>query len=156
MASSEWTAGRLKKPRVFTEEQLIAKRAYNRKYYIDNAEAKKKANKIYSLNNPEKGRPRAQKYWRNNKYKCEIARLLKVFGLSQEEYELALKMQQGLCYICDVQLIKLNIDHCHVTGKVRKLLCKECNLGLGLFKDNPEALYKASLYIKEHNDYTMD
>ena len=145
-----------KKPRVFTEEQLKAKRAYSKKHYQENKEAKQKSEKLYRSLNPEKSKLRSKKYWENNKYKCEMARINKVFGLSQEQYETLLKMQQGLCYICNIQLLKMNIDHCHKTGKVRKLLCTDCNVGLGFFKDNPEVIHKALLYIKEHNGRILD
>ena len=46
---------------------------------------------------------------------------------------------------------RLAVDHCHVKGSVRKLLCKSCNNGLGLFKDNPELLEKAADYLRNHN-----
>jgi len=57
--------------------------------------------------------------------------------------------QDGYCIICfekcdDV----LVIDHCHITGKVRGLLCQQCNAGLGNFKDDPKRLEKAISYLK--------
>ena len=42
----------------------------------------------------------------------------------------------------------LNVDHCHETGKIRGLLCHNCNRALGLFKDNVEFLERAILYLK--------
>lgn len=43
------------------------------------------------------------------------------------------------------------IDHCHTTGKVRGLLCDDCNMGIGRFKDNPDLLKKAIEYLNEHS-----
>lgn len=40
-----------------------------------------------------------------------------------------------------------HVDHCHKTGKVRGILCAECNSGLGKFKDRPEFLIKAVEYL---------
>ena len=40
------------------------------------------------------------------------------------------------------------VDHCHVGGEVRGLLCSNCNVGLGMFADNPEALEAAARYIR--------
>jgi hypothetical protein len=59
--------------------------------------------------------------------------------------------QHGLCYICRKPSAYrgLHIDHCHATGNIRRLLCNDCNLGLGKFKDNPELLEKAAAYLRE-------
>jgi hypothetical protein len=47
---------------------------------------------------------------------------------------------------------RLHIDHCHKTGKVRGLLCGNCNVGLGHFKDSVELLQQAAEYLKENGD----
>jgi hypothetical protein len=56
--------------------------------------------------------------------------------------------QQGKCLICKKQG-KLVVDHCHSTQKVRGLLCNNCNVGLGAFKDNCEFLNEAITYLKK-------
>ena len=58
--------------------------------------------------------------------------------------------QAGLCGICkrpDSSGIKLSVDHCHQTGKVRGLLCGNCNRALGLFRDNINLLTNAVSYL---------
>ncbi len=41
----------------------------------------------------------------------------------------------------------VHIDHCHKTGKVRGLLCKLCNCGLGYFRDDPKLMLAAITYL---------
>lgn len=79
------------------------------------------------------------------------------FKISAEQYQLMLVNQNYVCAICknpETQLKKkynkikmLSIDHCHVTNKIRGLLCHQCNVGLGAFKDNIETLNSAINYL---------
>lgn len=82
----------------------------------------------------------------------------KHYGLSTKEYEERLSYQKYGCAICG-EVCKsgklLAVDHDHVTGKVRDLLCGRCNTGLGVFRDRPELLIKAADYLKEHNGNLM-
>ena len=57
------------------------------------------------------------------------------YGLSVEEFENMLIAQSGACGICEKELKKPHIDHCHATGKVRGLLCHRCNTRLGGLDD---------------------
>jgi hypothetical protein len=61
------------------------------------------------------------------------------------------ELQNFCCYLCGDKVNEyLCVDHDHNTGLYRKLLCRSCNSGLGLLKDNPELLRKAASYIEEH------
>ena len=74
------------------------------------------------------------------------------YGLSPEQYLELHRKQEGKCAICGKMLPDseyLCVDHEKETGKIRGLLCKECNKGLGMFKDNPKNLQKAAEYLKE-------
>ena len=82
---------------------------------------------------------------------------LRQYGIDQAEFNRMKSEQNGLCFLCgsDGFVIgklghseKLAVDHCHNSGVVRKLLCHNCNRGLGLFKDDPELLQKAAEYLK--------
>lgn len=82
--------------------------------------------------------------------------LRKNYGITLEEYKEMVVNSGGKCNICgDVgftmnrnQRSPLVIDHCHATGKVRGLLCHNCNRALGLFKDNIQTLETAIRYLE--------
>lgn len=60
--------------------------------------------------------------------------------------------QDGRCAICGVSVLppkKAVVDHCHATGRVRGILCPNCNLGLGHFYDTPALLWRALSYLNE-------
>lgn len=58
--------------------------------------------------------------------------------------------QRGLCGICRKPMTRPVLDHCHDTMIVRGLLCSNCNIGLGQFKDSIEILTSAMNYIKNN------
>lgn len=78
--------------------------------------------------------------------------LKKVYNLSMLEYELMIVKQEGRCAICGTpeSTKRLSVDHCHKTKTktVRGLLCTQCNVAIGLFKENPQILLKAIEYLK--------
>jgi len=79
--------------------------------------------------------------------------LQKVYGMSWEEYQELYNNQKGECPIClgFLELIHPDtvVDHCHNTGKIRGLLCRKCNMALGLFSDNIKNLNRATKYLGE-------
>jgi uncharacterized protein YbaR (Trm112 family) len=70
------------------------------------------------------------------------------YGISPEQYD-ELKMRQGgRCAICGAQPQReLDIDHCHLTGRVRGLLCNRCNKALGIMDDSAMLLSSAVQYL---------
>ena len=75
------------------------------------------------------------------------------FGLTKEDYHNLLEEQNNCCAICGAinngKYGYFSVDHCHQTNMVRGLLCSECNLGLGKFKDNPTFFYRAASYLNK-------
>lgn len=89
-------------------------------------------------------------FWKN-------AYLKKRYGVTLDWYEAKLKEQKGLCAICGKpetkstkgKVYRLAVDHCHDSGKVRGLLCMNCNYGIGHMKHDPKILKAAIAYLGE-------
>lgn len=81
-------------------------------------------------------------------------RYLRLYGITYREYLNMIAAQKGLCAICRKhrldQVKDLAVDHDHTTGKVRGLLCTNCNTGLGMFKDSIRLLAQAIVYLEDH------
>jgi len=81
------------------------------------------------------------------------------YGIDLETYNKMLKEHGEVCGICgsegflmnpDRHKARLVVDHCHDSGKVRGLLCHNCNRALGLFKDSTDTIQKALNYLGKH------
>jgi Recombination endonuclease VII len=70
------------------------------------------------------------------------------YGLTLKDYRAIVAQQGNACAICRRSDRPLVVDHCHVTKKVRRLLCNKCNVGLGCFKDDPRLLRAAAAYLE--------
>lgn len=96
-----------------------------------------------------------------NNIQCAYSRnasLRSNYGIGIEEYKQMFVLQNGLCAICKQPetetyrgvVRNLSVDHDHKTSQIRGLLCKQCNAGLGKFKDNTELLAAAIAYLNLH------
>lgn len=106
-----------------------AEKAHNRLYM-----------KTYSRRNPQS--PLHNRMWK----------LLHRYGIHPREWEILFDLQGKRCAICRTDSHGSrgwNTDHDHKTGKVRGILCWECNNGLGKFKDAPDTLRSAADYLQE-------
>jgi recombination endonuclease VII len=70
------------------------------------------------------------------------------YGLSLADYRALQERQGHACAICRKATRVLCIDHCHVTGRVRGLLCRRCNSALGFCADDPRLLRAALAYLQ--------
>jgi hypothetical protein len=76
---------------------------------------------------------------RNRKYE---------YGLDNTSFLEMLYAQHGACAICGRVGGKLVVDHDHVTGRVRGLLCDRCNRGIGHLGDDPDRCWAAARYLR--------
>jgi len=81
------------------------------------------------------------------------------YDMTVEEYQKLWKKQEGKCAICKLtseetsnRCTRLFVDHCHTTQEVRGLLCQQCNMGIGAFKDNGSLLIAAMRYLKQDEE----
>ena len=97
---------------------------------------------------------RERRYWKSDSTvrSHKNARLKRMYGISIEQYEDMLEKQKGVCYLCgEIPKSKgLAVDHCHKTGKVRGLLCINCNTMLGKFERNPSLLGNMQRYLGDY------
>jgi len=97
---------------------------------------------------------RRERFEANPNYYRDI-KLRHHYGVSYEAYEQMLFDQDGVCAICQNaetytvggSVRMLSVDHDHVTGAVRGLLCQKCNAAIGFFEDRPELLRRAADYV---------
>lgn len=78
-------------------------------------------------------------------------RVKNTYGLTLQQVEEMFLAQSNKCAICAEEftdVYKTQIDHCHSTGKVRGLLCINCNWLLGKSRDNPQLLRCAAVYLE--------
>lgn len=93
-------------------------------------------------------------YYRHKEKLLKLSRnnsLKRLYNITQEEYERLLQSQGGVCKICKTHpsklKLKLCVDHCHGTGRVRGLLCHNCNRAIGLLRDDLDTVLSATLYL---------
>ena len=80
--------------------------------------------------------------------------LIRTYGITLDEYEKMLIQQESSCYICKIKAPLhvcgypvLAVDHDALTGKVRGLLCRPCNIAIGIFKHDVQILQRAIEYL---------
>lgn len=99
-------------------------------------------------------------YYKNPQKRTELKRkfeVLRKYGITLDQYNQMVIDQNGLCKICnkpetDPHKKNLSIDHCHLTGKVRGLLCNHCNRGIGLLKEDYDILQRAADYLRTYSE----
>ncbi len=148
-----------------TEIEKRATKLSSRKKY--NQSDKGKANrKRYSQT--DKGKATRRCYRRSDQYKVsqeryrqsgkgKDGRLKHLYNLSLEDYNKLVEKQNGKCAICNKEfnmedLCGIHVDHDHITGKVRSLLCRKCNAMLGFSDDTISKLESAISYLKSFQE----
>lgn len=111
-------------------------------------------------NNPDKYRSYQDNYKNKHGDRKTTLEIIRIRGISFESYAQLIVDQKNLCAICEKpetrksrtgeSVTRLCMDHDHKTGKVRSLLCHDCNTALGKFKDDISLIKKAIAYLVKH------
>lgn len=133
--------------------------AYSKAYRAAHKEELKVKKAAYYKIHQETAKVRCKVYHETHKAERRIRALQYAFGLSLGDYSILGCRANWRCEICGKEeppIIglrwrseKLHIDHCHATGKVRGLLCPNCNKMLGYAFDNLDILRNAIAYLQK-------
>ncbi len=139
-----------------TPEQLEASRKYRvenrektrasvKKWRVSNREKALAATRRWAQENPDKvkaatvayraAHPGCSSRWAREWRRANPEYFLRKYGLALGDFIKFAVAQNARCAICGQQK-KLCVDHSHATGKVRGLLCRQCNSAIGLFGDS--------------------
>lgn len=101
----------------------------------------------HTIEQPDAAHAAVKRWAFANKDHIRDTELRRLYGISLVEYKTMEYNQTGKCLICK-EIKSLVVDHCHITGKVRGLLCSTCNRAMGLFQDNPTKIRSALMYLE--------
>lgn len=89
-----------------------------------------------------------REYRKNNREAWLKASIKYRYNITLDEWNQMFDAQIGKCAICEKEFSGTpHVDHCHITGQIRGLLCGACNRMLGQAKDNPNVLLKGAAYL---------
>ena len=141
----------------------FCQREISLKFRKDNPERAKEKDRNQYIRHREKNKKNAIAYYRKHKEKINARlrrqRMPRKYGISYEIYNQMLLQQNNKCAICGRNFIAEKqkktgpqVDHDHISKKVRGLLCFNCNSMLGMAHDSIAILHSAIKYLMENND----
>lgn len=96
---------------------------------------RKEYGKKYRKENKDKIKIKVSDWGKKNKRRKKATEIQRRYGISLEDYDKLFEQQKGVCAICNKGMSRgLDIDHNHITGQIRGLLCNPCNQQLGIFE----------------------
>jgi hypothetical protein len=157
---------RAKDPEGFKQRQREAQKRYyeknaeklrerRRKYHADNLEKERERGRADYEKNKEKRKAASSKWKKDNQHKVAEYRKdgnLKRYGITHAQKQSMFTSQGNCCACCKSTVPRTkngwHVDHCHITGKVRGVLCHSCNVALGAVQDNTEQLRSLIVYLE--------
>lgn len=132
-----------------TEKERRDRRlASKRKWAAANLKNARDRSKRWATKNPAKTREKSKRYYATKGWDAQLRRR---YGITSIQYDAMHKRQLGKCKICrepEREGVRLAVDHCHNSGRIRGLLCRQCNVGIGRLKESPVLLRRAAGYLE--------
>lgn len=130
-------------------------REVRREWYLRNKKIVSAKGRERYCRHRDRIRTQSQKYRESNRdlvNRQKVARRLFKYGITIEQRDSLLQKQEGRCAICWSTISGRNVcvDHAHISGVVRGILCSNCNVGIGQFKESTIRLQSAIDYLKKH------
>ena len=157
--NEKWNKKYREKNKKYREKNKDKIKEYNKKYREKNEDILKIKDKKYREKHKDKAKNYFKLYYIKNKEqlkgKQKEYNLKKKYGVSFKQFNQKLVAHNYSCAICNIGIeekIDIYIDHNHITGKNRGLLCRDCNLGLGHFRDSIINLQRTIDYLNNNYD----
>lgn len=132
--------------------ELWRRRVAARKWRDSNLEKARHATKVWNMEHKAYGIEYKRDWRKRNPVQAREYQVRHRYGLTPEQYSKLIEEQDNKCAICHQPPVKkrLHVDHDFVTGKVRGLLCSNCNVAIGLLQHDIKKMEDAITYLKEH------
>ena len=150
----------LQKKKEYREKNKEEIARKNKEYREKNKEKLYAKRNEWRLNNLERNKQNHAKWRAENVESVKIHRRkskLKKYNLTLDDFNLLMQQQNGCCAVClvkaeDTKNKWLCVDHNHLTGEVRGLLCDFCNTAIGLLREDLGIMQRASEYLKKFSE----
>ncbi len=129
---------------------------WSKEYRTKNRERLTEYTREYRMKDPQRHNTYMRDYYRKNPEKLKNQHCLACHGITYQKKSEMIEAQGFKCLICGIDLrtlpdIQTHIDHNHVTGEIRSILCHGCNTAIGLMKEDIQILNNAIQYILKYN-----
>lgn len=155
--ADEVYANQLRASREWKARNKECVQSYGKMWNEVNKELRKAMKAKWDKENPEKRKEHMDKLKTKRPDYFQVKHLGYQYGMSIEEYSLIAARQNNKCATCgkpaeETHRKRLFVDHCHSSGKIRCLLCQQCNTALGMVNDDISKLSALISYLMEHSN----
>jgi hypothetical protein len=136
--------------KAYRESHRAEKLAYAKAYHESHRPERLAYGKAYREANKQLLNARNRDYWNSHVEEMAASRRLKRYGLTKNQFDRQIKKQNNCCAACGDKFRdqkSICVDHCHVGGHFRGILCKACNTAEGALR-TPERAFKLAKYME--------